>query len=139
MRRLSLLFTTFVLLVATSCEKATYDHNQYYVLWITATVVDEQGEPIEGIYAYPEGENFDGREGYTNYLGNIDASAHLTPRERWVVCFEDVDGYHNRGLYENTMVDITDKIIVPHKPDRWGYTGITFIEMGTIVLKRVAE
>ena len=139
MRRLSLLFTTFVLLVSTSCEKATYGHNPYYVLWITATVVDEQGEPIEGIYAYPEGENFDGREGYTNYLGNIDASAHPTPRERWVVCFEDVDGYHNRGLYENTVVDITDKIIAPHKPDRGGYTGSTFIEMGTIVLKRLAE
>ena len=67
MRRLSLLFTTFVLLVATSCEEATYDDNQYYVVWITATVVDEQGVPIEGIYAYPEGGNFDGREGYTNY------------------------------------------------------------------------
>lgn len=129
------IFCIFVLALLTlvGCEEK---HDSYYVLYVYGTVVDEAGEPIQGIRAYPEGGNFAGREGYTNYLGEFGGYTHLAPRNRWVIHFEDVDGEHNKGEYESLSVDITAKVTPPGRPDEWGYTGSCMVQLGNIVLKQ---
>ena len=129
------IFCIFVLalLALVGCEEK---HDSYYVLYVYGTVVDEAGEPIQGIRAYPEGGNFAGREGYTNYLGEFGGYTHLAPRNCWVIHFEDVDGEHNRGEYESLSVDITAKVTPPGRPDEWGYTGSCMVQLGNIVLKQ---
>lgn len=129
------IFCIFVLALLTlvGCDEK---HDSYYVLYVYGTVVDEAGEPIQGIRAYPEGGNFAGREGYTNYLGEFGGYTHLAPRNRWVIHFEDVDGEHNRGEYESLSVDITAKVTPPGRPDEWGYTGSCMVQLGNIVLKQ---
>lgn len=125
----------FALLIA-GCNKIN-PADEYYGLWVSAVVVDEEGEPIQGIYAYPEGDKFDGRLGYSNHLGEIHAFAQVEPRKRWIVYFEDVDDEYNRGEYETLEVDITDMVTPPTTPDKWGYTGHGSVELGTVVMKRM--
>lgn len=117
------------------CDKIN-PADEYYGLWVSAVVVDEEGEPIQGIYAYPEGDTFDGRLGYSNHLRQIHGFGQVEPRRRWRVYFEDIDKEYNRGEYETLEVDITDKITPPSTPDRWGFTGSAVVELGTIVMKR---
>lgn len=134
MRRLIFCIFALASLFVVGCEEK---NEPYYVLWAYGTVVDEAGEPIQGIRAYPEGSSFYGREGYTNYLGEFGGSVHLTPRDRWIIYFEDVDGDYNGGEYEGLSVDITDKVTPPGKPDEWGYSGSCMVKLDTVVLKRI--
>ena len=133
MRRL--MFCLFVLaaLAMAGCEEK---HEPYYVLYVYGTVVDEMGEPIQGIYAYPEGGAFAGRNGYADYLGAFGGFDHLAPRNRWIMHFEDVDGEYNGGEYESLSIDITDMVTPPCQPDEWGFSGSCMVQMGNIVLKR---
>lgn len=116
------------------CDKEKND--PYYVLSVVGTVVDEAGEPIQGIHAYPEGGDFEGRNGYTDYLGKFGGHAYLAPRNQWTMIFEDVDGDYNGGEYERLTIDISQKVTAPIAPDEWGYSGSGYVELGTIVLKK---
>lgn len=116
------------------CDKEKND--PYYVLSVVGRVVDEAGEPIQGIHAYPEGGDFEGRDGYTDYLGKFGGHAYLAPRNRWVIHFEDVDGLYNGGEYESWSIDITVNVTPPSSPDEWGYSGSCMVQLGDIVLKR---
>lgn len=135
MKRLIPIFICVVALITVGCDKIN-PADEYYGLWLSAVVVDEEGEPIQGILAYPQGDSFDGRLGYSNHLGQIDAFGQVEPRRRWVVYFKDVDGEYNRGEYETLEVDITDKVTPPTTPDRWGFAGSSIVELGTVVMKR---
>ena len=135
MRRIIFGILAVAICTLVGCEKEV-KNDPYYVLTVVGTVVDEAGEPIQGIHAHPEGGDFAGREGYTDYEGKFGGYAHVAPRNRWVIRFEDVDGEHNRGVYESLSVDITDKVTPPFKPDEWGYTGSCLVDIGTIVLKQ---
>ena len=116
------------------CDKEKND--PYYVLSVVGTVVDEAGEPIQGIHAYPEGGDFEGRDGYTDFLGKFCGHAYLAPRKQWTMIFEDVDGDYNGGEYERLTIDISQKVTAPIAPDEWGYSGSGYVELGTIVLKK---
>lgn len=116
------------------CDKEKND--PYYVLSVVGRVVDEAGEPIQGIHAYPEGGDFEGRDGYTDYLGKFGGHAYLAPRNQWTMIFEDVDGDYNGGEYERLTIDISQKVTAPIAPDEWGYSGSGYVELGTIVLKK---
>ena len=135
MKRVIPIFICIVALLTIGCDKIN-PADEYYCLWLSAVVVDEDGEPIQGIYAYPEGDKFDGRLGYSNHLGEIHAFGHMDPRRRWIVYFEDVDGEYNRGEYETIEIDITDKVTPPTTPDKWGYVGSCSVELVTVVMKR---
>lgn len=135
MRRLIAIYMSVVALFTVCCDKLN-PADEYYGLWVSAVVVDEAGEPIQGIYAYPKGDTFDGRLGYSNHLGEIYAFGQVEPRSRWVVYFKDVDGEYNRGEYETLEVDITDKVTPPSAPDKWGFTGSSSVELGTVVMKK---
>lgn len=121
------------MLTLVGCEEK---HEPYYVLYVVGTVVDEAGEPIQGIHAYPEGGDFEGRDGYTDYLGKFGGHAYLAPRNQWTMIFEDVDGDYNGGEYERLTIDISQKVTAPIAPDEWGYSGSGYVELGTIVLKK---
>ncbi len=134
MKRIAFILGFALLIVG--CDKIN-PADEYYGLWLSAVVVDEEGEPIQGIYAYPEGDKFDGREGYSNHLGKIEAFGHVDPHKRWIIYFADVDGAYNRGEYETLEVDITDMVTPPTTPDKWGFTGSGIVELVTVVMKRM--
>jgi hypothetical protein len=133
MKRLMLLFAALLCVVVSGCDEIYED---YYCLYFSAEIVDEEGVPIQGIYAYPEGGKFDGREGYSNHLGKIEAFGQIKPSRRFVVCIEDVDGEYNRGEYEGVAIDITNMVKAPSAPDRYGFTGSDIVDLGRVVLKR---
>lgn len=133
MRKSIFCIFALALLALVGCEEK---HEPYYVLTVVGTVVDEAGEPIQGIHAYPEGGDFEGRDGYTDYLGKFGGHAHLAPRNQWTMIFEDVDGDYNGGEYERLTIDISQKVTAPIAPDEWGYSGSGYVELGTIVLKK---
>ncbi|MBO7262761.1 MAG: hypothetical protein J6U95_07525 [Alistipes sp.] len=133
MRKSIFCIFALALLTLVGCEEK---HEPYYVLYVVGTVVDEAGEPIQGIHAYPEGGDFAGREGYTNYEGKFGGHAYLAPRNQWTMIFEDVDGDYNGGEYERLTIDISQKVTAPIAPDEWGYSGSGYVELGTIVLKK---
>ena len=91
MKRVIALFAVaMVASLVVGCEKER--NPEYYVLDFSARVVDTEGNPIQGICAYPEGAEFEGRSGYSNYMGELSGFAHIAPRKRLIICFEDVDG-----------------------------------------------
>ena len=135
MRRIIFGILAVAICTLVGCEKEV-KNDPYYVLTVVGTVVDEAGEPIQGIHAYPEGGDFDGRDGYTDYLGKFGGHAHLAPRNQWTMIFEDVDGDYNGGEYERLTIDISQKVTAPIAPDEWGYSGSGYVEMETIVLKK---
>ena len=58
MKRIIALFAVaLVAFLFAGCEKER--HPEYYVLWFSARVVDAEGNPIQGICAYPEGAEFE--------------------------------------------------------------------------------
>lgn len=135
MKRLILLAMVLCGLALSSCEKEP-KHRSYYVLYFSAHVVDEAGNPIQGIYSYPETSAFYGRSGYSDYQGVISGFAHLHPSELRNIVFEDVDGEYNGGEYETITVSIYDKLTgLDNKPDDWGYVGSDHVDLGDVVMK----
>ncbi len=137
MRRPLFLCLAIVATLGVGCNKEkTESHNQYYVLWLTARVVDSDGNPIQGIHVYPEGYTFPGREGYTNYLGEMGGSTHIEPNSVQRVVFEDIDDEYNGGVYATKYVDIAHLLTPTTPPDKWGYSGSSLIELGDVELTR---
>lgn len=134
MKRMVLISALALLIVG--CSKIN-PADRYYVLSLSTVVVDENKEPIQGICAYPEGDTFHGRLGYSDHLGRISAFSHIEPRRRWIVYFEDVDGEYNRGVYERLEVDITEMAAAPIAPDKWGYSGSGHVDLDTVIMRRL--
>ena len=119
----------------TGCDKE--EHDSYYVMYFTARVVDEAGEPIQGIHSYLVEEEFNGRSGYSDYLGEISGFVHASPYISGDVVFEDIDGEYNGGCFESVTLNIKSKMIGwDNTPDNWGYTGSAVISVGEVVMKR---
>ena len=117
------------------CDKE--EHDSYYVMYFTARVVDEAGEPIQGIHSYLVEEEFNGRSGYSDYLGEISGFVHASPYISGDVIFEDIDGEYNGGCFESVTLNIKSKMIGwDNTPDNWGYTGSAVISVGEVVMKR---
>lgn len=136
MKRLILLAMVLFGVALSSCEKES-KHESYYVLWFSARVVDEAGNPIQGIYAYPEPNAFYGREGYSDYKGVISGFVHLHPSEIRNIVFEDVDGEYNGGVYDGVAINIRDKVSgLDNEPDEWGFVGSGTVDLGDVVMKQ---
>ena len=135
MKRLILLAMVLCGLALSSCEKEQ-KHRSYYVLYFSAHVVDEAGNPIQGIYSYPETSAFYGRSGYSDYQGVVSGFAHLHPSELHNIVFEDIDGEYNGGEYETITVNIREQLAgLDNKPDEWGYVGSEVVDLGDVVMK----
>ena len=135
MKRLILLVMVLCGLALSSCEKEP-KHESYYVLYFCAVVVDEAGNPIQGICSYPEGGAFYGRSGYSDYKGVISGFAHIHPGVLYNIVFEDIDGEYNGGEYESITIDIRNQLTgVNNNPDDWGYVGSDVVDLGEVVMK----
>lgn len=135
MKKIVSLLLIALVVISASCEKEA-QNEPYYVLTIVARVVDTDGNPIQGIYAYPEGSSFRGREGYTNYKGEIGAWAYLKPGEAGIIIFEDIDGDYNGGIYDTVRVDISDRVPPGSTPDEWGFAGSGYVELGDVTMTK---
>ena len=133
-RVIALFVVAMVASLVVGCEKER--NPEYYVLYFSARVVDTEGNPIQGICAYPEGAEFEGRSGYSNYMGELSGFAHIAPRKRLIICFEDVDGEANGGEYKSLEIDITHLATPPSKPDEWGFTGSDYVEFGDVEMEK---
>lgn len=135
MKRLMILAMVLCGLALSSCENEP-KHRSYYVLYFSAHVVDEAGNPIQGIYSYPETSAFYGRSGYSDYQGEISGFVHIHPSELHNVVFEDVDGEYNGGEYETITVNIREQLAgLDNKPDEWGFVGSDVVDLGDVVMK----
>ena len=135
MKRIVILVLALCCLVLSSCEKEP-KHRSYYVLYFSAHVVDEAGNPIQGIYSYPETSAFYGRSGYSDYQGVISGFVHIHPSELHNIVFEDIDGDYNGGEYETVTVNIREQLAgLNNKPDEWGFVGSDVVDLGDVVMK----
>lgn len=83
-----------------------------YRINLSVSVVNEEGEPIQGILVRPESGDFAGRVGYTDHLGRVTACEYIESVDgRFVLQFKDVDGEYNLGEFEDVNLDITDKVM----------------------------
>ena len=138
MKRLILLALVLCGLALSSCEKEP-KHRSYYVLYFSAHVVDEAGNPIQGIYACPEPNAFYGRSGYSDYQGEISGFVHIHPSELHNIVFEDVDGEYNGGEFESLELDISDKVKQTKKGSGDWYQGTYKAELGDVTLTLKAQ
>lgn len=110
---------------------------------LKANVVDEQGNPIQGIEVRigREGddkrfERFDNETGISDYLGNIDASGRMpflnpeTSRAQFI----DFDGELNGGEFETKYVDMSDLAELVEEGDGNWYNGGYRANVGQVVM-----
>lgn len=112
---------------------------------VTARVVDEAGEPIEGIrvgiyHQMGDGyqcEDFEDRTGYTDYRGYIDArSSPFSVPKKLVV--EDVDGEANRGEFEHQILNVEGFTQTDEGDGNW-YGGGYEVHIGDVIMKLKAS
>ena len=103
---------------------------------LSARVIDEAGNPIQGIEVRTKsGQQFDHNTGYADYLGNIEAvSGSMWPDEQYEVVFLDVDGEYNGGEFESLELNIADKVKQTQKGDGDWYQGSYKAELGDVML-----
>ena len=113
---------------------------------LTARVVDEDGEPIQGIRvrAYKGttlegvimGEEFPYNTGYSDYRGEIDAYGTMWPGSQERIIFDDIDGELNGGEFELLLLDIADRVDQTESGDGNWNSGSFEAELGDVVLRR---
>lgn len=127
---------------AAGCEESAAEYGCPNVNFrVTARVVDEAGEPIEGIRVgiyHEEGDggyacgDFENRTGYTDYQGCIDAygSPFSVPEK---LVFEDVDGEANGGEFETQIIDVVGVEQTEEGSGHW-YGGAYEVHIGDVVM-----
>ena len=103
---------------------------------LKARVVDEAGNPIQGIEVRTEdGGRFEYNTGFSDYEGNIDAyGGYFWPGAQNQMQFIDVDGEANGGEFETLTVKIENLIQTEEGDGNW-YEGAYTADMGTVTMK----
>ena len=103
---------------------------------LKARVVDEAGNPIQGIEVRTEeGARFEYNTGFSDYEGNIDAYGGFWPGvQNQKMQFIDVDGEANGGEFETLTVKIENLIQTEEGDGNW-YNGAYTADMGTVTMK----
>ena len=107
---------------------------------LKARVVDEAGNPIQGIEVRTKDNYFEDRTGVSDYLGNIDAhDGFIWPGSQYDVVFHDIDGPLNGGEFEALEMDISDKVVQTKEGDG-NWNGGTFVaELGDVTMTLKSE
>lgn len=139
MKRLIYMLMALVGFGAVSCEEITEEvAGEYGVPHVNfslkARVVDEAGEPIEGIKV-----RVDWVEEYTNQDGEISINGSVFTGSQNRVRFEDVDGEENGGEFETLTLDITDKVEQTADGSGSWYDGAFKAELGDVTMKLKKE
>ena len=134
-----LLYILLGLLGLTSCEHfigaAEYGcPNVSFSL--KARVVDEAGNPIQGIEVRAEdGDRFEYNTGFSDYQGYIDARGSFWPgTQHGKVQFIDIDGEANGGEFETLTIQIENVTQTEDGSGNW-YDGAYTADMGTVTMK----
>ena len=103
---------------------------------LKARVVDEAGNPIQGIEVRTEdGKRFEYNTGFSDYEGNIDAyGGFWAGVQNQKMQFIDVDGEANGGEFETLTVKIENLIQTEEGDGNW-YKGAYTADMGTVTMK----
>ena len=103
---------------------------------LKARVVDEAGNPIQGIEVRTEdGKRFEYNTGFSDYEGNIDAyGGYFWPGAQNMMQFIDVDGEANGGEFETLTVKIENLTQTEEGDGNW-YNGAYTADMGTVTMK----
>ena len=103
---------------------------------LKARVVDEAGNPIQGIEVRTEdGGHFEYNTGFSDYLGYIDANGTFWPgTQHGKVQFIDIDGEANGGEFETLTVDIENATQTEEGSGGW-YEGAYTADLGTVTMK----
>ena len=135
-----LLYILLGLLGLTSCESffGAAEYGAPHVNFsLKARVVDEAGNPIQGIEVRTEdGGRFEYNTGFSDYEGYIDASGgYFWPGvQNQKMQFIDVDGEANGGEFETLTVKIENLIQTEEGDGNW-YEGAYTADMGTVTMK----
>ena len=139
-----LLYILLGLLGLTSCEHF-FGAAEYGVPHVNfslkARVVDEAGNPIQGIEVRTEeGGRFEYNTGFSDYEGYIDASGgYFWPGvQNQKMQFIDVDGEANGGEFETLTVKIENLTQTEEGDGNW-YKGAYTADMGTVTMKLKAQ
>ena len=103
---------------------------------LKARVVDEAGNPIQGIEVRTEdGKRFEYNTGFSDYEGNIDAyGGFWAGVQNQKMQFIDVDGEANGGEFETLTVKIENLTQTEEGDGNW-YNGAYTADMGTVTMK----
>ena len=135
-----LLYILLGLLGLTSCEScfgAAESGAPHVNFSLKARVVDEAGNPIQGIEVRTEeGGRFEYNTGFSDYEGYIDASGgYFWPGvQNQKMQFIDVDGEANGGEFETLTVKIENLTQTEEGDGNW-YDGAYTADMGTVTMK----
>ena len=126
---------------AASCIPVAMYGTPHVEFSLSARVIDEAGNPIQGIEVRTKsGQPFDHNTGIADYLGNIEAvSGSMWPDEQYEVVFLDVDGEYNGGEFESLELDISGKVKQTKKGDGDWYQGTYKAELGDVTLTLKAQ
>lgn len=139
MKRLIYMLMALMGFGAVACEEVNSDvAGEYGVPHVTfslkARVVDEVGEPIEGIKV-----SANWIEGYTNQDGEININGSVFTGSQYRVTFEDVDGEENGGEFETLTLDITDQVEQSADGSGSWNDGAFKAELGDVTMKLKEE
>ena len=134
MKKLIYLLLALLGFGAVSCEEIGEDDAGEYGcphvnFSLKARVVDEAGEPIEGIKVC-----VDWIEEYTDPNGEINVNESVFTGSQNMVRFEDVDGEANGGEFETLTLDITDKVEKTEDGSGSWYDGAFKAELGDVTM-----
>lgn len=126
---------------AASCIPVAMYGTPHVEFSLSARVIDEAGNPIQGIEVRTKsGQPFDHNTGFADYLGNIEAvSGDIWPNEQYKVVFLDVDGEYNGGEFESLELDISDEVKQTKKGSGDWYQGTYKAELGDVTLTLKAK
>ena len=138
MKRLIYFLMTLMGFGFTNCEDNPFAQEDaygcpYVTFQMTARVVDEAGNPIEGISV---GFSDVGVCAYSDANGYVEVEK-IIGRVPQKASFIDKDGEANGGEFETLQLDITDKLVQTGKPSGDWHDGEYEAELGdvTMVLK----
>lgn len=96
-------------------------------------VTDQSGKPVGGIQVSTGSIYYDRDSTVTNAEGAYSISREFSPRDKFTLKAEDIDGEQN-GSFQTDSVEVTIRSDEYKNPDSW-YKGAVEKEVPTIVLK----
>lgn len=144
MKRLLLFLLTLLGFSSAGCEHfvGACEYGVPHVSFnLKARVVDEKGNPIQGIeVTTKDGDHFDDRTGVSDYLGNIDAhGSYIWPGDQYDVVFRDIDGKYNGGEFEELSLNISGKVTQIKDGDGNWDSGSYVADLGDVTMTLKSE
>ena len=105
---------------------------------LKARVIDEAGNPIEGIEVQTRNGDFY-MDNFSDAEGNIDLNVSMWPDTNIDLVFTDVDGAENGGEFETLNLNIADKVEQVAEGSGSWYEGGYKADLGDVTMTLKAE